>query len=245
LNRVPGTDWLIADGAEAFVGHEILNWLENGMLKRTDGRVNEFGFYIDMPGSFNGVSFLMSDLVMSVPRKVGEADRTIKVPALGLDAGQLYAPEISFRDATGLGGMSFDDRKLFLTSVQSIIDRVLPDMGVDARQFSYLIVHSSTDGFQSVKPSLMLSGGWLSDEQRNTLTQALDQNRQLFELMQRADMSGNKGLGEFTMSVLDANGNALAKDQVRLISGGKSVVTSIDTIRDMNQQQIFAFINRH
>jgi len=46
------------------------------------------------------------------------------------------------------------------------------------------------------------------------------------------------------MSVLDENGNALAKDQVRLISGNKSVTTSVDSIKDMNQQEIFAFINR-
>jgi len=72
----------------------------------------------------------------------------------------------------------------------------------------------------------------------------LNQNRQLFEMKHRADQSNNKGLGEFTMSVLDANGNALAKDQVRLIAGGKSVITSVDSIKDMDQQQIFAFINR-
>jgi hypothetical protein len=46
------------------------------------------------------------------------------------------------------------------------------------------------------------------------------------------------------MSVLDANGNALAKDQVRLLSGNKSIITSVDSIKDMDQQQIFAFINR-
>jgi len=72
----------------------------------------------------------------------------------------------------------------------------------------------------------------------------LNQNRQLFEMKLQADKSSNKGLGEFTMSVLDANGNALAQNQIRLIAGNKSVVTTKDAIWNMDQQQIFSLINR-
>ena len=247
FNRVEGTDWLIADGAEALVGHKILSVLENGMFAKSDGahwnahgpvnpRINEYGFTIDMPASYNGVSYLHGDLV-------SPGGTTKKVPILGMDGGQTYAPEIHFRDALGLGGMSLADRKLFLELTQSILDNVMP--GMDARQLTYTTGYLTEADLRNNKLSLTLTDvAWLSTAQRNTLEQALNQNRQLFEMKHRADQSSNKGLGEFTMSVLDANGNALAKDQVRLIAGNKSIITSVDSIKNMNQQQIFAFINR-
>jgi hypothetical protein len=77
-----------------------------------------------------------------------------------------------------------------------------------------------------------------------TIEQALNQNRQLYEMKARADASSNKGLGEFTISVLDAQGNALAKDQVRLIVGNKSVTTSVDTIRDWDHAQIYDCVTK-
>lgn len=79
-------------------------------------------------------------------------------------------------------------------------------------------------------------GVGLPDAQRNTLQQALNQNRQFFEMKHRANLSDNKRLGEFTMPILDAHGKVLAKDQVQFIAGGSPVITSIDTIRDVNQQ---------
>jgi len=247
LNQIEGTNWKIADGAEALVGHEILGMLENGMFANSgetqwnkygwvNPQINEYGFTIDMPASYNGVSYVMTDLV-------SPDGTTKKAPILGGDGGQTYAPEIHFRDALGLGGMSLADRKLFLELTQSILDNVMP--GMDARQLTYTTGYLTEADLRNNKLSLTLTDvAWLSTAQRNTLEQALNQNRQLFEMKHRADQSSNKGLGEFTMSVLDANGNALAKDQVRLIAGNKSIITSVDSIKNMNQQQIFAFINR-
>jgi len=145
--------------------------------------------------------------------------------------------------------MSFADRTRFLASVQSIIDNVLPGMDIDARNFAYSINYpSEADQKQNgAVPTLTISHNTvvlLSDAQRDTLQRALNQNRGLVEMKLQADKSSNKGFGEFTMSVLDANGNALAQNQVRLIAGGKSVITTMDAIRDMDQQQIFSFINR-
>ena len=273
LNRVEGTDWLIADGAEALIGHEVLGMLE-GMLAKSGGRVNEYGFYIDMPGSHNGMIFLTSEIVQpdlyfwtgqyketadgwtivegtGTWQKSESSGMTTKVPVPAFmpdgSFAQTFTPEISFRDATGLGGMSLTDRKQFLASAQKIIDRVMPGLNVDARSFTYSTAYLSNKDFENGKLSLTISnniGGMLSDDQRDTLQHALNENRQLVEMKHRADQSNNKGLGEFTMSVLDANGNALAKDQVRLIAGNKSVTTTIDTIKDMDHQQIFALINR-
>lgn len=38
------------------------------------------------------------------------------------------------------------------------------------------------------------------------------------------------------------SGNALAKNQVRLIATGREVTTTVDTIKDMDHQQIYNFI---
>ncbi len=47
---------------------------------------------------------------------------------------------------------------------------------------------------------------------------------------------------EKKFSVLDSSGNELAKDQIRLIAEGREVITTVDTIKDMDQMQIFDFI---
>ena len=247
LNKIAGTDWMIADGAENLIGHEILGWLENGMLAKSGEtgnsygpvhpRINEYGFAIHMPGLYNGINFMngMLDLPrINIFEKITESGF---LP--GMDGGQTYTPEIHFKDALGLGGMNLADRKLFLDMTQKILDNVMP--GLDARQLTYSTGYISGNNNLSLT---LVDAASLSYEQRNTVEQALNENRQLFEMKHRADQSGNKGFGEFTMSVLDENGNALAKNQVRLIAGNKSITTTIDTIKDMNQQQIFAFINR-
>ena len=266
LNRIPGTDWSIADGAEALIGHEILGMLEKSMLPKSvemwnmygpvNQRINEYGFTLDIPASYMNVHYTTGlldipgiNFFSTIPKTwspVVSPDGTIKeLPLLlpDMDGSQTFTPEIHFKDALGLGGMSLADRKVFLEMTQKILDNVMP--GMDARQLTYTTGYLTATDMRNNKLSLTLTDvSWLTTEQRNTLERALNQNRQLFEMKHRADQSNNKGLGEFTMSVLDANGNALAKDQVRLIAGGKSVITSVDSIKDMDQQQIFAFINR-
>jgi hypothetical protein len=239
LNRVEGTDWQIADGAEALIGHEILGMIEVIDTKSNvlAGQVNEFGFTINMPGWHQGTNFMLLDLTGQPNVRGG----------FGLmDGGQTYAPEIRFIDAFGLGGMSFDDRRLFLDMTQQIIDDIMP--GIDVRQLTFSTGFLNDADFKNNHRSLMLANSdgisFLSSEQRDILEEALNQNRLLVDMKLRAETSGNRGFGEFTMSVLDAEGNALAKDQIRLIAGDRSVTTTVDTIKDMNQQQIFEFINR-
>ena len=69
-----------------------------------------------------------------------------------------FTPEISFRDALGLDGMSFDDRTRFLASAQKIIDNVLPGLNVDARSFTYSTAYLSNEDFENGKRSLTFSG---------------------------------------------------------------------------------------
>ena len=248
LNRVEGTDWMIADGAEALIGHEILGMIENmGTIRNgRAGQINEFGFTVHIPGSFQGMNFMMPLQVQSpelilgrsecgmfygsaVPIELWErwqsGDREGIDPhdfinlsnwsvASGstrsnmhgsglMDGGQIYVPEIHFFDALGLDGMSFNDRRLFLGMVQQVLDDVMP--GMDARQLVFSTAFLNDDDVMNNRRSLTLTyAGGLLDEQRNTIEQALNQNRQLVDMKVRADMSGNKGLGEFTMSVLDA-----------------------------------------
>jgi hypothetical protein len=244
LNIIEGTDWMIADGAEALVGHEILHWIgakatnaSSDSFKNeygaVDQRINEYGFAMDMPGVYKDLSYLVTDLVMP-------DGTTTKAPIFGMDGGQTYTPEIHFTDALGLAGMSLDDRKLFLEMTQKILDKVMP--GMDARQLKFSTGQLTKDDVKNNTFSLTLDVAWLSNEQRNTIEQALNQNRQLYEMKHKADQSGNKGVGEFTISVLDAQGNALAKDQIRLIAGNQSVIASVDTIKDLDHMQIYNFI---
>ena len=271
LNRVEGTDWMIADGAEALIGHEILSMFENTDSKfgTQAGQVNEYGFTVSLPGSYQGtnyhtISLTIATLQSETFRKVANdveilwhtqganpnkfvkpADiptANIKAPILGLDGGQTYSPEINFTDALGLDGMSLGDRKLFLDMTQKILDEVMP--GMDARQLKFSTGQRTAADVKNNTFSLTLDVAWLSIEQRNTIEEALNQDRQLFEMKHRADMSGNKGQGEFTISVLDAQGNALAKDQVRLIAGDKSVITSVDNIKDLDHSQMYDFVTK-
>jgi hypothetical protein len=246
LNKIEGTDWMIADGAEALIGHDVLGMFENANTKfnANAGQVNEYGFAISMPGSYAGASYQTTTLytppLYNVISGKYEQQPEVHVPLFGMDGGQTYSPEIQFRSALGLDGMSLGDRKLFLDSVQKILDDVMP--GMDARQLQYSTGQRTEADVKNNTFSLTLDSAWLSNEQRNTIESALNQNRQLYEMKRRADASGNKALGEFSISVLDAQGNALAKDQIRLTADGKSVITSVDTIKDLNHSQIYDFI---
>lgn len=245
LNKIEGTDWMIADGAEALIGHDVLNLYENevstfdsfqneyGAVNR---RINEYGYAVDMPGKYQDLSYLAATLV--------NADGTTsKTPGLlGLDGGQTYAPEINYTDALGLSGMSLDDRKLFLDTVQNILDDVAP--GLDVRQLKFTTGYLNADDMKNNIRSLTLdvAGGPIA-EQRAIIEEALNTNRSLYEMKAKADASSNKSVGEYTISVVDAAGNALAKNEIILSSGNKSVLTTVDTIKDMDHKQIINFIN--
>ena len=239
LNVVEGTDWMIADGAEALIGHQVLSLFETEVYTRenqygaVNPLINEYGFLVDLPGKYQDLNYLASTFV----RPDGS---TIKVPILGMDGGQTYEPEINYTDALGLDGMSLDDRKLFLTMAQEILDAVMP--GMDVRQLKFSIGHLTQSDLQQGIYSLTLDAHGLGAKDYEMIVQALNTNRLLFEMKSQADASANKGIGELTISVLDDSGNALAKDQVRLLADGKSVVTTVDTIKDMDQRQIFNYI---
>jgi len=251
LNKIEGTDWMIADGAEALIGHDVLSMFENAhtQFNANAGQVNEYGFAISMPGSYAGAgisyqSYQTTTLYTPPLYNVisGKYDKQpeVHVPILGLDGGQTYSPEIQFRSVLGLDGMSLDDRKLFLDKVQTILNDVMP--GMDARQLSYSTGQRTEADVKNNTFSLTLDVAWLSSEQRNTIEDALNKDGQLRAMKLKADASGNKAQGELSMSVLDAQGNALAKDQIRLTAGGKSVTTSVDTIKDLDYSQIYNFI---
>jgi len=277
LNKVEGTDWMIADGAEALIGHEVLDWLGGKATNATadtfwneygavDQRINEYGFAMDMPGVYKGLSYMTAEIVnpdldfwggqwketangWEPVEGTGKwnhwagSSTIIKAPSFGMDGGMTYAPEINFTDALGLGGMSLADRKLFLGKVQGILDEVAP--GMEARQLKFSVGQLTADDVRNGTVSLTLAdAGGLSKGLRDSIEQALNQTRQLVDMKLRADASGNKGLGGFTISVLDAQGNALAKDQVRLIADDKSVTTSVDTIRDLDHSQIYDFVTK-
>ncbi|MGL6226773.1 MAG: hypothetical protein ACRC10_09130, partial [Thermoguttaceae bacterium] len=167
--------------------------------------------------------------------------QTTKAPMLGLDAGQTYSPEINYTDALGLAGMGLEDRKMFLTTAQKILDEVAP--GLDVRQLKFTTGYLNAKDMKNNIRSLTLdvAGGPIA-EQREAIEQALNTNRTLFAMKEKADYANNKGLGELTISVLDGSGSALAKDQVRLIAGGRSVITTVDTIKEMDQQQMLNFV---
>jgi hypothetical protein len=244
LNKIEGTDWMIADGAEALIGHEILHWIEGQATSATadtfwnaysavDQRINEYGFAMDMPAAYKDLSYLVTTLV-------DFNGTTQKAPIYGLDAGTIYAPEINFTDALGLGGMSLDDRKLFLDMAQKVLDNVMP--GMDVRQLKFSTGQRTIEDVKNNTFSLTLDVAWLSSAQRNTIEDALNKGGQLRAMKLKADASENKTQGELSMSVLDAQGNALAKDQIRLTAGSKSVTTSVDTIKDLDYSQLYDFI---
>jgi hypothetical protein len=112
-----------------------------------------------------------------------------------------------------------------------------PTTPEDKKKYNEMLVKMTNDGI-----GIDVRCCWLSSAQRNTIEDALNKGGQLLAMKLKADASGNKTQGELSMSVLDAQGNALAKDQIRLTAGGKSVTTSVDTIKDLDYSQIYSFI---
>jgi hypothetical protein len=259
LNKVEGTDWWISDGAEALIGHEVLQIPEKEPL------INEYGFRLSMPGKYQETSFLTngakitSKVLDNMP--IVTLDRSpaafstkpftlIEIPddqmsqtsIVGDYGGKTYKPEIKYEDALGLDGMSMNDRKTFLSLAQSILDNVAP--GVDVRQLKFKTGYVTLEDVRQDKRSILLdvADDRLLDGKRNEIEKALNRNATLVKLKLKADASPDKSSGQLTLSVLDASGQELPKNEVRLIAVGKSVITTVDTIKDMDQLQMLELI---
>ncbi len=244
LNRVDGTDWMIADGAEALLEHDVLGILKSNNVTsgssyneygHVNQAINEYGYAATMPGRNGDTNYLTGILVAS--------DGTEKtVPILGMDGGKTYAPEIKYLDAMGLGGMSLADRKSFLSTAQNILNQAAP--GLDVRQLNFTVGFKTDEDMRNNNYSLLLDSpsGRIADE-REAIENALNADKSLVDMMMNAKSSGNKTAGEYTISVLDSAGNALAKNEIILSAGDKSVRTTVDTIDGMDHQQILNFIN--
>ncbi|MDR1493034.1 MAG: hypothetical protein LBT05_09975 [Planctomycetaceae bacterium] len=197
--------------------------------------VNEYGFRLSMPGKYQDTSFLTGTFV--------SPDGTKTTTSIyGGDGGKTYKPEIKYEDALGLAGMSMGDRKAFLSLAQSILDQVAP--GVDVRQLKFKTGYLTLEDVRNHKSSILLdiADDRLLGGKRDEIEKALNQNATLVNLKLKADASPDKSVDQLILSVLDASGQELPKNKIRLITDGKSVVTTVDTIKEMDQHQMLEFI---
>ena len=245
LNKVEGTNWWISDGAEALIGNHILQKLEidystaeqgENQYGKIDQSINEYGFKVTLPGKYNNTNFLSTTFVDPL------TGNSKQIPVAGADGGTTYKPNIDFIDALGLTGMSLSDRKIFLSSVQSILDQVAP--GLDVRQLKFKTGYMNSQDQQSGKLSILLdtTGNEPVDQVRDRIEKAINQNQALVQMKLKADQSGNQTSGKLTISPLDTNDKELPKDQVRLTAGGKSMIVSVAQIMDMDQMQMLSLV---
>jgi DNA-binding protein len=138
--------------------------------------------------------------------------------------------------------MSMGERKVFLSTVQSILDKVAP--GVDVKQLKfktgYLTLEDARNGKQAVL--LDVADDRILQGKRDEIEKAINKNTRIVNLKLQADASPNKSNGQLTISVLDASGQELPKNEVRLIADGKSITTTVETIKNMDQMQMLAFV---
>ncbi|MDR3183014.1 MAG: hypothetical protein LBT89_08885 [Planctomycetaceae bacterium] len=231
-NPADATGWAIAYGAEALIGHDVLQMYESEKTTPAEKQneyglihqeIDEYGYAVYVPGKYKSVSYGpggLDDFVL----------------------GQTYEPEIKYTDALGLGGMSLSDRKTFLTTVQGVLDKIAP--GLDARQLKYSTGFLSTSDMQKNRYSLTVETQYGVDLKnlKGRIEEALNQNKSLYLMKSKADASADKTLGNYTISVTDKSGIPLAKNAIILTAGGKSVQTTVDVIRNWNHQQIINFI---
>jgi hypothetical protein len=238
FHDVEGTDWQVADGCEALDNHEVLRLYENNRGQNDYGylspNMDEYGYVSKIPALYQG-----QGRGRSIPFEI-----TTTIEGNTVKTEVSIKPEIVVVDALGLGGMTLDDRKSFLTQVQSILDNVMP--GLDARQLRYFAGFRTAKDAKAGIPSLGINsanGAVLTDEQLDKIISALNANKTLGKMLSAAEPSTDKTQGNYKISVVDAAGKALTKDEIILSSGSQSVKTTVAAIKSLDHAAVLQLLN--
>ncbi|GHT25639.1 hypothetical protein FACS18942_01190 [Planctomycetales bacterium] len=231
LSPVEGTDWMLYDGAEALADSGVLTLYEP-IGNNPEARHNEYGLlrteidnygYITLlPGNYQKLNFTENSLPLTI------------------DGGIVAQPQVKFTDALGLAGMDLYDRKTFLTKVQRILDDVVP--GLDARQLKYYARFLTQEDSMAYKWSLQIEGNIGVDlkGKQEQIAKALNQDTSLGAMAAKATFAEDKTVGNYTITVADSSSGGIL-----LNSGGRTVRTTVDTIRYMDHLQIVNYIERN
>ncbi|MDR0392186.1 MAG: hypothetical protein LBH59_09795 [Planctomycetaceae bacterium] len=230
------TKWSINSGAEALAGHEVLELFDYGNASGklldgaspvlgADGMTDANGFEINLParyredGSF--VSYSHSD-----PGRPNE----------------MSEPQIKFEDSVGLSGMSIDERQTFLSRVQNILNKVSP--GTKAIFYKYDVAKDKNgQDILKIEGTMgFVPGSGIVDAIRDSVQQELNKDKTLVDMLSKAQASSNQTRDELTISVVDKSGNRLAKNEIILSANGKSLKTTVNTIKDLDYKGILKLI---
>jgi hypothetical protein len=240
FNDVEGTNWSIADGAEALAGHDVLTLFEYGNADNkliadsykalTDGIGNQTGFTINIPALYYDQSE-NSTVNYSTHSPFNFAGKT-------------FEPEIKIEDALGLSGMSINERKTFLSRVQNILDGISPDLKSYQLQYSIGNFDLTSQPMIGVSEAFGYSSEYIMNN-ASTINSALKNDKVLFEMLSKANSSSNKTRDELTISVVDNSGAPLAKNEIIISANGKSMKTTVDTIKNLDHEGILYLIKNN
>lgn len=247
-------------GAEALRGHGLLD-LYAGKLESGQSTVDEYGYSNNLPVSrkeppgslpvaagdlrFGGVLTLADGTVIDYDNMSWEETQKRM-------ASNTVKPEAVSHDSVGLYGLSLDERKSFLDNVQELIDKSGLDLNARKLQFigSNGSQQNAVDGV--IAGVVVTYGGQFQTEewasQLQKLGNMISSDRELMQLMQKSyDFTSGKSWGEiakkdheYTLKIVDNNGNRLADDQLIIESGNgtKQLQMSLEEFEQLDRKQI-------
>ncbi|MGL6197121.1 MAG: hypothetical protein ACRC2T_20110 [Thermoguttaceae bacterium] len=243
----PLSRWDYNKGAEAYQGHDIMQWMTDDFVtvvsednnwgqKVTFGKfpVDEYGYSYNPPARYQGRPEQGLDVVQSRYLDDKYVEIHDKNPVKDAPA----SPNITLKtqDRVGLIGLTLEERKFFLDGVQQILDENNIDENARVLRYGGGITGPSwVDG----------KSGYLDN-----VMELIKENQGLMDLMLK---SGNVKAGrtsndtlfqEYRILVTDKSGNKLPGDQIIIESGNsqKQLQMSVEEFKNLDRTKITAML---
>ncbi|MGL6194574.1 MAG: hypothetical protein ACRC2T_07090 [Thermoguttaceae bacterium] len=243
----PLSRWDYNTGAEAFQGHDIMQWMTDNTDVRSimiDGKnrvygsqpIDEYGYSYKAPADYQArpeqgvgkrLGVIVDEAYFQVLDSGPKVDLTPSAPSTMLDT----------QDRVGLQGLTLEERKTFLDGVQNILDE--NNIDLNSRELRY--------GGGSNAPSWVSgSNGYLDN-----VMSLIQENKGLMDLMLKsgrvqAGRTTNEATAqEYSIKVTDNQGNKLPSDQIIVASGDgqKQLQMSVEQFKQLDRLAITSMLS--
>ncbi|MGL6194571.1 MAG: hypothetical protein ACRC2T_07075 [Thermoguttaceae bacterium] len=255
----------LQQGAESLQGHDLF---KNFAEKLVPGlsMVDEYGYTNTLPATAKeppGSLPIAADAMRLRGTLTFSDGRVLDYDNMSWEEVQKHMtpssskPEAASFDSVGLYGLSLDERKSFLDSVQQLIDK--NGLELNARDLKYIGSNGSQDNaVKGIVSNVVASFGnqFQSEQfggQLQKLGDLISSDRSLVQLMQKSyDFTTGKSWDEiakkdheYTLKVVDNAGNRLANDQLFIESGNgqKQLQMSVEQFKQLDRLAITAMLS--
>ncbi|MGL6194573.1 MAG: hypothetical protein ACRC2T_07085 [Thermoguttaceae bacterium] len=259
------------DAGKNIVQH---NFLTTESLDKNTGKVDEYGYMLFGPESWvmgrgvavqNPTHFMPAEYKQSMMNIPGQGLFYVNILESDLEQMTPFVPtdingqpvynksdselKIKSVDVCQLGGLTLNERKLFLDTVQTILDKsgIKDENGnsLNSRGLTYdYWTTPNANGKQTMVGIDFHQSVKIAESDRQEIVKLLSANQTLVSLVQEpANYAGNvPSLGGYSISLTDKNGVALPENQLIVKSGdsNKQVQMSIDEFSKLNREQIYS-----